>query len=724
MTRDRRSERIAITGVGAVTALGHDAESTFRRLAAGDVAFAPITLFDTEGQRCRVGAEVRGLSVADVAPADDIDAWSRSDALAVLAAEQALEAAGVTRAARVALAVGATTGGMFEAEDVLVSLSDQASVESVRRLLAYPLSTSADRIAARFGNVERRVTICSACSSGAIALVQAAGWIRSGAADIVLAGGTDGLCRLTLTGFNALGATSANVCRPFDSARDGLTLGEGAAFLAVEAESDARRRGAQILGFLSGWAIAAEAHHITHPEPTGETAARLIQSALERAGLSAGDLAYVNAHGTGTKANDAMEAKALASALGEHAKRVAVSSSKGQLGHTLGAAGAIEAAVTALALAEGVAPPTGGLRDPDPELSLCHVTETGRRIDQGAAISNSFGFGGTGAVLVFERADAPLRTTGSSGRKRIVVSGAVTLGARGIVRDESNAQHLGADGPVDPMPDDPLELLDPARSRRFDRASALLTLGVARLLEASKLDPAGVGLAAGSAFGQVERSVEFLRRVLERGPRFASPADFPHLVPSAPSGNASIYARLSGPVVSVSDVSTSAEAALGVGATFVDLGLCQSAIVGSAEAADRIVQRVLGPLHGGREPAASEGAALLLIETPEAAASRGIQPLAEVVAVAAKLAEVPLPRSTRARVIASERAVELLAGSEWARVARSELQAEVGSHEARGGFALAAGAALIARESVDEVLVCGVERGRSHFILMAAVPAA
>lgn len=712
----RGFERIAITGVGAVSALGPDAATTFGRLVAGDVAIAPLGLFDTDGQRSRMAAEVTGLSVADVAPRDQIEAWSRSDALAVLAAREAVRSARLDATARLHLAVGATTGGMFEAEDVLASMSGAGSADSVRRLLAYPLSTSADRIAETLGRVDRRVTICSACSSGAVALVQGASWLAAGQADAVLAGGTDGLCRLTFTGFNALGATSPEACRPFDVRRDGLTLGEGAAFVVLEPESAARRRGARVLAWLSGWAVAAEAHHITHPEPSGAIAAGLIRQALERAGLSTRDLDYVNAHGTGTLANDAMEARALSAALGDEAERVVVSSSKGQLGHTLGAAGALEAVATVLALAEGVLPPTGGLEQPDPALPLHHVIGRGRPAALRAALSSSFGFGGTSAVLAFEHADAAARPVARDARP-LAITAAVTLGAGRLMEGSGCALHAGEAGSGEALPADPLSLLDAARSRRFDRASTLVSLGAERALAAAGLGRDGVGLVAGTAFGNVERSVAFLRRVLDRGPRFASPADFPHLLPSAPSGNASIYAGLTGPVVSVSDVSTSPEAALAVGASFVSLGLANAVIAGSAEPEDRIVQQVLGPLHAGREASAAEGAAWLLIEAHREAVERGATVLARIARIASRADELEPPRDPlRALVVVAAKEVERLAGSAWVDVPRRGLVADVGAHEARGGFALAAGVALVARGTADDVLVCGSERDRVYLV--------
>lgn len=720
---DPTEERIAVTGIGIVSALGPDAATTFSRLCAGDAGFGPLSLFDASGQRSQIAAEVRGLRVSDVAPHGEAAAWSRSDALAVTAARQAVGQARVGPELGLGVAVGATTGGMFEAEDVLASTSARATAESARRLLAYPLSTSGDRIAQAIANVRRRVTICSACSSGAIAIASAVSWLRAGAVDAVLAGGTDGLCRLTFAGFNALGATSTGVCRPFDRARDGLTLGEGAAFLLLETERQARARGVPVLAWLSGFAIAAEAHHITHPEPDGATAARLIAACLRSAALTPAELDYVNAHGTGTLANDAMEARALSAALGAEVARVAVTSSKGQLGHTLGAAGALEAALTVLALERGAIPPSGGLREPDPELPLRHVRGTAEAGPLRAALSSSFGFGGTGVVLAFEHAGAEPRRREAARRPSLVLTGSVTLGRAGVICGAENVLHVDPHASPPTVVLDPLAELDPARSRRFDRASALVTLGVERALAGARLKSAGVGLVAGTAFGNVERSVAFLRRVFERGPRFASPADFPHLVPSAPSGNASIHSGLTGPVISVSDLSTSAETALEVARGFVELGLAGAVVAGSAEPEDGIVAHVLGPLLAGRPAAADEGAGFVVIESRAHAEGRGAPVLAELAAIAIDARELSSPRdAARARVILAEddAADQLLAGSPWAEVARLSLGEHVGRHEARGAFALSAAAALIASGHAEEVLAVGRERDRARMIHLVA----
>ncbi len=248
-----RPPRIAVTGVGVVSALGPDAPATFSALFAGERGILPVTLFDVDGQRSKLAAEVRGLTIADVAPRGQAEEWSRTDTLAVLAAREALAMASAPAAEPLGLAVGATTGGMYEAESVLAGLHAGGEQDAVRRLLSYPLSTSAERVAQVVGGVCHHATVCSACSSGANAIMLGAAWLLSGRCRRVLAGGTDGLCRLTFAGFNALGATDPEPCRPFDLHRAGLNLGEGAAFLVLETEADAVRRdasGARVVGRL------------------------------------------------------------------------------------------------------------------------------------------------------------------------------------------------------------------------------------------------------------------------------------------------------------------------------------------------------------------------------------------------------------------------------------------------------------------------------------------
>ena len=730
-------ERVAITGVGMVTALGMNAPTTFAALLEGTRGFRPVTLFDPLDARARIAAEVVGLDVAAVAPAGSAGDWSRTDAMAVLAArEAALQAQGA--GPRLGVCLGGTTGGMLETEaGLLAGPLDRIDPARAARLLSHPLDLTTTRVAEALGGAVRQATLCAACSSSALAVAEGAAWLDDGSVDAVLAGGADALCRLTFFGFDALGALDPEPCRPFDVGRRGLGLGEGAGFLCLERESSARGRGARILALLAGAAVGAEAHHITHPEPSGARAAELMTRALAAAELTPRDLDYVNAHGTGTEQNDAMEARALHVALGGELARVRVSSSKAQLGHTLGASGALEAAVTVLALERGMAPPTPGLASPaDPE--LCHVLERGVPVRMRAALSCSFGFGGTGAVLVFQ--EAPLASPEVAARVRpssaappraaapVVVTGLAVAIPSGLLTGNAVARALDVPpAAAGASAIDPVAALDPERSRRFDRGAALLTSLAERALADARLEAAGVGVVFGTAFGSVERSVRFVLRAADRGVRRANPAEFPHLVASAASGNASIYAGLTGPALGVSAGAAGAETALFVAAAALRLRHARALIAGAAEGFDPIVAQVLGPLAtpSGVIPR-TEGGGALLLELEAPARARGVRRGARWLGTWSLASEAPFPvgapaSTERALVVsatASPDASELLRRTGWSLCRERSVLAPAGYHEAVSAVALVVAAAAVLAGDVDEaVAVSGSERALwvTHF---------
>jgi len=309
--------------------------------------------------------------------------------------------------ARVGLVVGSTTGGMFETEEVY--RRRRAGEERrfrLSRVLGTPLSNAAAAVSQALGIYGPQATLSTACSSSALAVALAADAIRRGQARVALALGADGLCRLTYAGFDALQALDPDRCRPFDRDRRGLSLGEGAAALVLEDAEHARARGARARAALLGHGTATDAHHPTAPHPEGRGALAALRAALAAAELPPEAIDYVNAHGTGTPQNDAMEVGVLRAVLGPRLARVPLSASKSQLGHCLGAAGAIEAAVTVLALDEGIVPPTVGLRAPDPAWAdLDLVCTPGRRAPLGAALTSSYGFGGHNVTLVLGRAE-------------------------------------------------------------------------------------------------------------------------------------------------------------------------------------------------------------------------------------------------------------------------------------------------------------------------------
>jgi 3-oxoacyl-[acyl-carrier-protein] synthase II len=723
-------ERIAVTGLGIVSALGLNAHETFERVARGERGLSRVSLFDGSGLRSSLVAEVPGLLPADAAAKGCSAVSSRSDVMAALAADEALASARLTDETPLCIATAGSTSGMFEAEPLFAALR-AGLARPARELQGFPLSATLERLSERCAPVAHGITVCSACSSGAVAILEGALWLLAGRAERVLAGGTDGLCRLTLAGFNALGATDPDGCRPFDVDRAGMTLGEGAAYLVLERESSARARSAPILAFLTGYAAGAEAHHITHPEPSGAVAASLIEQALAHAGLTPADIDYVNAHGTGTSQNDAMEGRALSNVLGDEAERVYVSSTKGQIGHTLAAAGAIEAALSVLALGASVVVPTGGLLHPDPAIRLRHVLRA-EPARLRAVLSTSFGFGGTGCVLAFEHAESAPRRRDASRPPRIVVSGLGSAGPLGVQGGLDHASYAegSLDEPAAAGAVDPVALLDAERSRRFDRLTGYVTLAAERALSDAGLAPRGVALVAGSAYGNVERSVGFVARIAERGLRAANPAEFPHLVPSAASGNASIYAGFTGPVVTVADVDASADAALQLALSFVESGLVAAAVAGAAEAEDAVCAALIAPACRSSHGAVSaiprlEGGAFVAIERADSE-REGRRVLAEIrefgcVRTGSALTVAPPTPGARALVLTAlvaETAQRAMSRSSWCDVPIRSVLARSGSHEAASAFALAAAAALVARGELDEALVCQCSNEQTYFTVV------
>jgi 3-oxoacyl-[acyl-carrier-protein] synthase II len=302
---------------------------------------------------------------------------------------------------RVGVVLGGTTGGMLEAEDLLRRRRfGELERMPTRGLLSMPVSSTADVVAGVLGCAGPRLTVVTACSSSANSLGLAADFIQDGRADAMLAGGTDAHCKMTYAGFNALQALAPDVCRPFDRRRAGLSLGEGAAMFVLEEEAHARRRGAEILAELAGYGMSADAYHMTAPDPEGRGAVLAMRRALAEAGIEPQAVDYVNAHGTGTAQNDPIETRAIKEVFGEHARRLAVSSTKSQTGHCLGAAGAIEILATVLALRHGFLPPTVNLEEPDPECDLDYVPRAARASRLRVAVSNSYGFGGNNTSVV------------------------------------------------------------------------------------------------------------------------------------------------------------------------------------------------------------------------------------------------------------------------------------------------------------------------------------
>ena len=401
--------RVVVTGMGAITAAGPDVAALRVALHGEHTCIGDVTLFETDGLRTHIAGEVRTMRASRLLPRVARARASRSDRFALLATEEALAHGGLelpfADPARIGVAIGSSTGGMLETESYYRARLAQERPRGLRkRLAAATVAAPTDLVAAALGTRGPRLSPSTACSSGAIALAMAASWIRAGRVDVAIAGGSDALARMTYTGFHALQALSSEPCRPFDRERRGLSLGEGAGIVILESEAHARARGARILAELAGAGLSCDASHPTAPHGEARGAVLALEAALRDAGASPSDIDYVNAHGTGTVQNDASETFALRRVLGAAAGRVAVSSTKALIGHLLGAAGAVEAIVTVLAIEDGWAPPTLHLRHADPACDLDYVPNVGRRLAITAALSNSYGFGGNNCSLVLRRA--------------------------------------------------------------------------------------------------------------------------------------------------------------------------------------------------------------------------------------------------------------------------------------------------------------------------------
>jgi 3-oxoacyl-[acyl-carrier-protein] synthase II len=397
--------RVAVTGIGCLSALGADRESVWHGLVDGRSGIKTLTLFDPTGYRSQVAAQVADYQPEARFTPLERRRLSRCDQLAVVAAGEAIADAGLEPSGidptRIGVIFGAGTSDLFRNETYLADLRARG-VERARpsAVVNFFSNTSVDVVGARFGLEGPRQCVVAACSSSTIAIGHAADAIRDGTIDCALAGGADVLCRLTFSGFNALRLVDVNPCRPFDRGRAGMTIGEAGAVLVLEDLEHARRRGAKIYAEILGYGVRCEAYHPTSPEPDGRALAATIEAALASAKIAPDAIDHINAHGTGTVQNDRAEARAFFRVFGERARSIPVNSIKAMVGHCLGAAGAIEAATLALTLARGIIPPTAGHRDTDPECGLDVVPNDAREQTVRCGVSTSLAFGGNDSALV------------------------------------------------------------------------------------------------------------------------------------------------------------------------------------------------------------------------------------------------------------------------------------------------------------------------------------
>jgi len=405
--------RVVVTGLGAITPVGLGVEEAWKNLIAGRSGIGPITKFDASGYSSRVAGEVKGFHPEDFMPKKLVSRVDTFIQYAIAASREAIEDAKLPEklGERAGVIIGVGMGGTGTVEKYALVLKERGW----RRITPFfiPMiipNMASGQIAILFGAKGPNTAVCTACAAGTHAIGESYRLIRDGYADIMIAGGTEGLITpLTVAGFAIIKALSTKfndtpekASRPFDAKRDGFVIAEGSGVLILEELEHAKARGAKIYAEIIGYGLNGDAYHMTAPTPDGEGPARCMELALKDAGIVPEDIDYINAHGTSTPLNDAAETKAIKRVFGARAREIPVSSTKSMTGHLLGGAGGVEAVFTVKTIVEGIIPPTINYEEPDPECDLDYVPNVARQAKVRVAMSNSFGFGGTNAVIIFK----------------------------------------------------------------------------------------------------------------------------------------------------------------------------------------------------------------------------------------------------------------------------------------------------------------------------------
>ena len=645
--------RVAIAGLGAITAQGPTIGDLWEGTKRGRVAIHPVRHLPMDGYRTSVAGEITEPPPR-AADARYPRGW-RDQALDFLlaAAGEAVAAAPSVRvevpAERLGVVVGTCNAGLISAENWYKA--KMAGVTSDPRLVIFvPPQALAEALAGAFGARGPVLSVDTACAAGANAIGYAADLIRWGLADACLAGGTDALSDVLIAGFNSLESLSPYPAAPYSKDRLGLSLGEGSGIMLLVREDLARTLRLPVVAEVAGYGLSADGYHPTAPHPEGKGAARAIQAAIRAAGVQPEDVRYVNSHGTGTAKNDPAETKATKRGLGDAAQGAALSSTKSMIGHLLGAAGAVEGIVTVKALEEQLAPPTANFTEPDPECDLDYVPNVSRPLEMTVAISNNFAFGGANATVVFtrNRTEPPPRPPADE----LVITGMSALTPAGLSLD--SLWDAFSDGRDCTAAEDGVRLgrveleaglyLTAKQRRRMDRLGVLTVIASQLALKDAGLEISDgnrdrVGVIFGTGVGPMESMEKFSRPLFEDGPRAANPGIFPNTVYNAAGGQVAMHLGTVGPA---STVTTGHAAAAGALIYASDLLAADCADTMLAVAADSLTETVIGayrglgvlavdggvPLDGGF-PLAEAGVALVL-ERLGPAAGRGGQGYAKV----------------------------------------------------------------------------------------------
>jgi len=538
--------KVVVTGLGIIAPGSTGTEEFWNNASEGRVFTGRLKAFDPAGIRCPVSAEIEESRSFEVL-SEEVKAvhpegiFSRAQLLALMAAELALRDSGLGAAGlskeRVHIAVGSTMGiedSLLKRDPAALDKSGPAALEKYTPVNI--LRVLKDHI--KNENSTMRMFM-NACAAGNYAIGNAFEEVKSGRAAVALAGAVDALSYLAVVGFNRLLSVTPDLCRPFDKNRKGIVVGEGSAFLILEDEERARKRGARIYASVSGYGLGVDAYHITTPSPDGKGAIQAMKRALKSAALEPGEIAYVSAHGTGTAANDAAESKALAGVFGENMPPM--SSIKSMIGHTMGAASAIEAAACCLMLKNQEILPTANFSTPDENCPVDCVPNKSRKAALKHVMSNALAFGGNNSSIIFSAPDsaAPVSEKAEPSKGRAGILFVHTF------RHDDPESYLA-------------ENLPETDIRMMDRQSLLLMAAIWDAMKKNGIDPASfpsesTAIVSGSNYSALLPSIDFLNSALEKGALGISPMTFPNTVGNAPASRAAIWLKLRDKIICLSD---------------------------------------------------------------------------------------------------------------------------------------------------------------------------
>ncbi|HEY1083013.1 MAG TPA: beta-ketoacyl-[acyl-carrier-protein] synthase family protein [Prosthecobacter sp.] len=643
-------QRILVTGAGIVSPLGLDWRENEVSFRADRMAFRPVTMFDVSERIAKTAAQVdlpeERLFLKT--PGRRQHLIDRGTKMLLLALRETLAMAKMPGLEGVdAIIIGTSAGAMGIGQDYFrhAAASPGKQPGQISRLEFYQPQRQLNAIAQEYGWHGPMILVSNACASGANAIGDAMAMIQTGKARRVLAGGYDAIAELVFAGFDTLRALApSGIPRPFDAARDGLALGEGAALVLLESESAASERGAaaQAIATAAGYCTATDLHHLTQPDPEGKAAIRTMTGACQMAGLTPADITYINSHGTGTPYNDVAEASAVKAWAGEAAASIALSSTKSAMGHLLGGAGAVEAVISLMALRGQWLPGSLNVREADPAVCF-DLVRSFRETPVKNVLTNSFGFGGTNATVVFsgpEATPAPLpATSATSAAVRILGAGAVSAAGwsaadlasavtaradlptsdcpRSIgTRDWECHVRLAPPAPADRLPKFP-RLRRASPITKFSMGAALEALEQARFPQGQGIVPGRLGIVQLMFNGCVQFSGKFYHEVVET-PALASPLIFPETVYNAPASHVAAYLGVDGPATTLIGESSAIVEAVSMAHTWLVQGLVDQVLVIGAEECDWLGAEATSYYHPGLIATEGAGALLLSLKSAEA----------------------------------------------------------------------------------------------------------